>query len=233
MHEHVIEKSLETMAHGAILAFSIRLARRVLPMTSVLSKEDHEVVDNSIRHAEVMLAGVIPKPKGVDNIFRAYNLSKQANEAGRIALANAIDAAVSTGFLAEVAVASSRAQMAHHASITYLYANRAIIAARISDRLFDSAADRDLDLLREMHIKEREGLDPSETGPLGPFWPSGPPDWKALEYQLLNPDRYEYAPLSVHISPGNASPALIEEFYGALDNLYRTLGGSGLRKVGS
>src|SRR5271165_5598694 len=99
MDERMVSEALTRLGFGGILAFAIRCARRVFPLTGILSATDREKIDRAIHHAELMLGGTISQ--NVPCMFASHSLAQDAEKSGRIALANAIHAATSAGFLAE------------------------------------------------------------------------------------------------------------------------------------
>src|SRR5271166_3277362 len=124
MDEKTITDTLAKLTPGGILAFAIRCARRVFPLTQVLPDADRETVDKAIRYAEVMLTRAIPT--GVECLFECANLAKAADKAGKIALGNAINAATYTGMLAEAMVGLPPGVAAQMATGAYMHAYRAM-----------------------------------------------------------------------------------------------------------
>ncbi len=224
------KKMLETLAakgRGACLAFAIRCARRAFPLTEVLPVTDRENVSYAISSAEGMMKG--DPGRETARIFASDELAREAEGSGKIALANAIHAATSTGFLAEALVGLELGQAAHWAALAYVFASRAMVASDLSTAALDAAVQRDVDLLSDMELGLQQPVDPSDSGPLGPIWPAVPPEWGGALAHLLQAQEYAHAPLSVLIEPGTASTELVKEFLASLDSLYRSCGGSGLK----
>jgi hypothetical protein len=224
------KKMLETLAskgHGACLAFAIRCARRAFPLTEVLSATDRENVSYAISFAEEMMKGVIGREAA--RIFASDALAREAEGSGKIALANAIHAATSTGFLADALVGLEPGQAAHWAAMVYMFASRAMVASDLAPAAIDAAVQRDVDILSGIELGPKQPVDPSDGGPLGPIWPKVPPEWRGALAYLLHVQAYTHEPLHVIVEPGASSPELVKEFFASLDSLYRSCGGSGLK----
>lgn len=65
-----------------------------------------------------------------------------------------------------------------------------------------------------------------------PLWPDGAPEWAQDDQSpLVESPNSDPRVISVYVDPGGASPADVAALYAALDALYETYGGSGLRVI--
>ena len=158
-------------------------------------------------------------------------LLQDAEKNGRVALANAIQAAVTAGVLADALVGMNSKQAAEIAVLCYMQSERATIAAEFSGADLRSAVQTDLEMLLALGRASIPITDASQSGPLGSLWPSFPPKWGTGLPNLVQTKQHTYPSFTVTVNPGEASPELIDDLLVSLNSLYRSHGGSGLKVV--
>ena len=188
-----IRERLARLPHHAVVAFAARCARRVQPLTHVLSQQDQDAIDRALASAEAFAKGAAAA-RAADTRAAARAADARAADAARTATraadaawadaARAADAAWATAAWATaraadadaVAAAAAAADWAAYAAAAADWAANA--AARAAAR---AAAASDLERLSALNPGEPDPLgapiDPSEAGPLGPLWPQGVPEW--------------------------------------------------------
>jgi hypothetical protein len=184
----------------------------------------------------------------------AVDLAADARTAIAAAAAAFADPDSARAAAARAAFATSRAAAAARAAVLIDAADdffipdtsRAAVAAAAYDAAAASAAAFDaaaydatadfkalLELNLGLFMELGRPIDPSEKGPLGPFWPKGAitPKKEPRRGRPRESTADEVRPLTVYLDPGDAPPRLIAELYMALSAVYRAHGGSGLEIV--
>lgn len=206
------------MSRRALVAYAARRARRVQPL--YVGKQQHVVaVNQAIEVAEDFARG--RTASGVEKVTAAAKVAARA--ASDASAANAAYAAANAAYAAHVKVAAYASYAANAKSAAYAAANAAADATN---------AAYDYHRLLELRPEPAPALgDPIDLTLLGPLWPAGEPEWFAASpFSQQCGD----AQLTVTIEvPDDASDddvvAAIAELTARTDNLYRALGGSGLK----
>jgi len=183
---------LNELPHRAIVAFAVRCARRVQPLYEL--PEEHpfrleyiRMLDKALGLIEAMTSG----KSRIDDRLAAFEAVQAARyPAARYAADQAGDGhdAVKSACAAEdaIAVAANDAGEYAHEDASRAAAQ---IAANIADCGATAAALAD-DLQQLQELRQScscpDPFDPSESGPLGPLWPDGIPDWYREKRIKLN-----------------------------------------------
>jgi hypothetical protein len=180
MAKVVIENRLRRRALRAQVAFAARCARRVQPLTMRRFADHHkrEAVERAIALAEQFAGGIPVKPHAGRAADAAREVAEAAWAAQDTTASRAADAAT---YAAQAADADTDAgKVARAAFYGYSDAAAAAHAAGARDA-FLAASVRDLAKLARLKLgafpELGTSIDPSESGPLGPLWPEGQPQW--------------------------------------------------------
>jgi hypothetical protein len=261
----VTEEDLKRLPLRAIVAFAARCARRVLPLylphqkwpdaadfkraveLAVLAAERtaegnyDPTIDPSACSGEASVAA-----DGPDATAYLPKVTAFTRNAGRAA-SNAADVAavtIAAGITSSDAAAVRFAVRAVNAALAGARAGtEAVIAgamkAEQASSAFARATDSDFRKLVELDLGEYPAVgrtvDPSASGPLGPLWPDGEPEWLATAATKLTAPHGKppigLPPVTAYLDPGTAPQELITEFYLALSAVYQSRGGSPLMFV--
>jgi hypothetical protein len=269
----VSEDDLGQLPLRAIVAFATRCARRARLLYRLSAGEPGAAEYESAVDRAIELAESLATDRPGDGTAFASNVanfaSNVANRAGtdapdRAATAAAFaagDAAFAAAAAAGPSIVDARraARAGADAADKCAAAGRAAARAGVdaADRYAARAADDDYGKLLRLNLGKYPDLgqpvDPSESGPLGPLWPDGEPEWlrgeghvpqetevtlvsKAAASSSASVEVHRAAtssvlPLTVYLDPGDAPQELITEYFLALSALYQAHGGSGLQFV--
>jgi len=199
-----IRERLARLPRRAVVAFAARCARRVQPVTHVLPQLDRDVIDRAIAVAEAFANGdavVAGAARAAEDAL--YGAAKAGTEAGDWAAAWAARAAAWAAKAAAGDAGAAAGAAAGDAAWAAAWAARAAVkptdldawygstAERLEEAAFDASVSGEAaawaaaasDLERLIALKRGEPdtpgapIDPSESGPLGPLWPQGMPEW--------------------------------------------------------
>jgi len=260
----ITAEELKKLSRRGMAAFAARCARRVQPLFDI--QERVEAVRKAIEVAEDFAKGGAGNPNEAYAAAVATGGSKAHPESGDVA---SLGSSSSIGASGSSEAAEAAREAAGYAARTGSYydpgaptyaAAAAVAAAKAAAAVGDgdgstaTAVKIDYEkLLRLHHVAFPEiddPIDPSESGPLGPLWPDGKPEW--LSKTAVVHDVHassgiglaasaatasgvlevrHTAPIEVYLDPGDAPQELITEFFLALSALYQAHGGSGLKFV--
>jgi hypothetical protein len=233
-----IRERLAQLPRRAVVAFAARCARRVQPLTHALPQQGRDAIDRAIASAEAFAkddsraadaAEAAARAARADEAARAAHLAARAAHLAATAALATTDADV----LAAAAEAAARAATVEAAADAEADDNDWADAW--------AAASSDLDRLIASNLGKPDTLgatiDPSESGPLGPLWPQGEPEWYTKAATGTVTPREEPsgdAELVVEIDvPEGLSDdevlAVIKRLSLEADDLHRALGGHGLK----
>lgn len=262
-NEQEIRVGLSKLPRRAIAAFSARCARRVQPLYA-LPKDypeearHREAIDAAIRLAEERATGHSIPTDVVDATIEAANATIQATEAAvqvadvavqAASVENKVPAFVATRRIVTASDTAVRAAIASVAADPTVFADAAVATASIDDATA-AATLSDLRQLLDLNLgtprQDGKTIDPSPSGPLGPFWPKGEPDWFRTAVEAPAPaseparsdlgERLEAAQpqplISVLFDESGFTDEDVELVLGYLSEVYRESGGVGLKVVG-
>ena len=166
---------LARLPQRAIVAYAVRCARRLQPLFATTGIPDDnlhaQAVEEAIDIAERFCRGEAGRVADVCMAAKAA-----AKAASRVADAAGTPDAVNAARVAEFA-AYAVATPVYAAIVAYATAT---VAAKTASAV-DAAARADYDRLLSLNLGTYPELghpiDPTATGPLGPLWPEGPPEW--------------------------------------------------------
>jgi len=232
-----IRDRLAQLPRRAVVAFAARCARRVQPLTHALPQQGRDAIDRDAIDRAIAIAEAFAK--GTDVASAAADAAARAATA-----ANKDDAAGAATWAAAAAVAAAAVAVANAAWAADAAARAAARAATDTEAAWAAAwaaADDDLDRLIALNLGQPGTLgapiDPSKSGPLGPLWPQGVPEWyteAATKTVAPHEEPSGDAELVVEIDvPEGISDdevlAVIERLSLDADDLHRALGGHGLK----
>jgi len=172
-----IRDRLAQLPRRAVVAFAARCARRVQPLTHALPQQGRDAIDRDAIDRAIAIAEAFAK--GTDVASAAADAAARAATA-----ANKDDAAGAATWAAAAAVAAAAVAVANAAWAADAAARAAARAATDTEAAWAAAwaaADDDLDRLIALNLGQPGTLgapiDPSKSGPLGPLWPQGVPEW--------------------------------------------------------
>jgi hypothetical protein len=174
---------LAQLPHHAVVAFAARCARRVQPLTHALPQQGRDAIDRAIASAKAFAKGTAAAAAD-DAAARAdaaradaARADAEAAVAAKAAVAARAGADVAWADAADVARADAAGDAAAWAADAALVAG----AAAADEAAAWAAASSDLERLIALKRGEPDTLgapiDQSESGPLGPLWPQGMPEW--------------------------------------------------------
>lgn len=189
----VTKDELKQLPLRAIVAFAVRTARRVQPLFDLplkwTGRNNHLVaVDEALRLAEAWLigqeSGSLTNADAAREAVDATLVAKSADPNDASA-ALAVDAAlaIDAALAVRSADATDAALYADAASTSAATASLAALDAAAGDGVFadEFASQSDYRRLSELYGHDKKfaefSLDATESGPLGPLWPAGPPEW--------------------------------------------------------
>ena len=186
------EEDLKKLPLGAIVAYAARCARRVQPLyaraVGIAELPKHEAtVEGAISLAEEFCLSHVVGAAAYDAAYDARTAAHAADakEAAHAA-AGAARAAAYAFDLPKCAVYDRpvyASRVATEAADAALAAARAAAQASADAAAVLAAARADFDRLlarnQGAYPELGQPLDPTESGPLGPLWPAGPPQWFA------------------------------------------------------
>lgn len=253
----VTADDLKRLPLRAIVAFAARCARRVQPLDRgaattrlefAIDFAERFAKDEEIRWHDAVDAGREAAVSEAEHVAdAAANAADAASRVAKISdnIANA-DCAPNNLYIARDA--SARAVVTAAYSAAALAADAAASVSPLAADVSSSAANRDYKRLMELEPGNFPALgrpiDPTETGPLGPLWPNGEPEWYVhakysgitfttnydhLLNSVLLAESADNRRIAVYVDPGDAPQELITDFYLALSAYYAAHGGSGLR----
>jgi hypothetical protein len=263
----VTNEDLQKLPLRAIVAFAARCARRVQPIyQSRATPNDRTRLDFEVETIERYARDESDTNHValVNSLTTSYTSSHSPTDPRSVrflrAATNAAASAASAAYAHAAAVVPNSAAAAAYASDA---AAAARSAADVYGRDSSDAADTGaFDDFREL-IGSKLGrpgeagqpIDPSESGPLGPLWPKGEPEWFAQARAAANetaPEDTEAAEFKLEGDPvaellnSKPAPQIFAYFDGSgftqkeialclsyLSECYRDLGGSGLKLVGA
>ena len=181
------EEDLRQLPLRSIVAYAARCARRVQPLFQSEKLEHVETVNRAIQVADAFAAG-LGSPAGGD--YAAFHLALGAaleaaeGDDAALAAADALDAALKAAERNDAAHASGATHAARQAALNAVHAVHAARDALHAPRDVARAAARaDFQTLLALSRERRQQfpelgdpVDVSESGPLGPLWPDGPPE---------------------------------------------------------
>ncbi len=182
------EDDLKQLPLRAIVAYAARSARRVQPLYRLPGDEKDRLKHNAAIEIAVMFAErfCTTDPMNVFHCSDAFDAARAADDAGDAdADADVAHSAADSAYgAADATVAASSSNGGYHFD-GYSAADAASDAARFARSCGGNAVGlaviSDYEKLREMNSGKFPDMgiliDPTESGPLGPFWPDGPPDW--------------------------------------------------------
>jgi hypothetical protein len=195
----VTEEDLKRLPLRAIVAFAARCARRVRPLYRLPTDDpgaaEHEhAVERVLKMAESFAAGERSVVAESNDTRAAAARAAGAAGAKYLVLddpsvgATTLTAAALAAASAEAASASAEAAADRIPATALEAADRAAdaalsAAARATDELttIRTAVAADYERLIQLRLGNHPDLgdpvDPSESGPLGPLWPDGEPEW--------------------------------------------------------
>jgi hypothetical protein len=263
------EKDLRRLPLRAIVAYAARCAWRVkslyrLPDDYPDKPRHEEAVDKAISAAryyaaDQVFAGIIRSAFAAgddaaaaadsaagaaiagDDAAAAADSARAAAAAARAAAtaAAADRATVSSARMAADSAALSVAWIAHPPNMTPAETDRDARTCAAARADFHRLLDLDLGRFPE----PGNPVDPSESGPLGPLWPDGAPEWyvRATEPVVVKVDTdsaaaseslavevHRESPLSLYFDLSEFAAPEIAEMIGLLSDLYAEVGGDRL-----
>ena len=184
------EDELKKLPLLAIVAYAVRCARRAQPIFAAIPNlaTHGAAVEQAISFAERFCVGK-DLNAAVDAVERA---AERAADAAAVArqFAGGNAAALAAGAAQAAAQATAAVEdswadpntadrVVRAATYAAGRASRAVAADRCA--AVSAAARADYDRLRSLNLgtypELGQPIDPTETGPLGPLWPEGPPEW--------------------------------------------------------
>jgi hypothetical protein len=200
-------QELSRLPLRAIVAFAVRCASRVEPLTSELGEEAVQIVHGVIATAEGFAKGASLDKNMVDEAARA---AARAADVVRSGSSRASTAGRDSANAARAAWAASETVRAAHSAARAIGVgalDAALSAAALASQVAEAADDAataaaevaaanaaraDLSRLLELNLggpgEIGQPIDVTETGPLGSLWPKGAPVW------YLSPARQSSAP---------------------------------------
>jgi hypothetical protein len=184
MDKKKLESELSKLPARATAAFAARCARRVRPLFGS-HLPGGEAIEHAIVVAEQIASGVTVKD--ADAKAAAKAAAWAANDAANASAAadcpfTAVYAAKAAAYSAVEAADRSPAGAAVAADEAVTYISYAEESAGFEPRIdTDRAMVEDLRRLAALDLGEpqtlRREIDAAPTGPLGPLWPEGEPEW--------------------------------------------------------
>jgi hypothetical protein len=180
----------------AIVAFAVRCARRVEPLTARLGEPSKDIVNNAIATAQAFANGVSLDMNTFDEAARAATraadvvlygsalgstIGTHAANAARAAWAAAETARAAHACIRAIGV-GARAGADFEAKLAAQTAGAADDAATAAAGVdAANAARADLSRLLGLNLggpgESGQPINASESGPLGSLWPAGAPEW--------------------------------------------------------
>ena len=255
MNREEVEKKLRALPPRLIVAFAARCGRRVQPLATAywsMSNDNLDVkhrssVNDALTVAQSYAAGVVSVAATTRATTRASAAAAAAAEeaegdaaAAAAARAGKAAADADADADADAADAAARAARAARAAVDAVDADGAARAAHAFAHAFAhaslaAAANADIAVLVSLAEGGAETVDPTPSGPLGPYWPAGEePDWwvePGQEVTTGKEEPLEEPSIDVYLDPGGASSDTIAEVLKSLSNLHIAAGGAGLEFV--
>lgn len=173
MDQSELETKLGRLTRRGISAFAARCARRLQPLATSVSKADWAAINRAIEMAEAFaradLRWQAVAAAAASSAWQAMTkLEQQIHQANPSALSS--KAVITSASAAAWSAASDTKAGAIAAAVTAW----STLVATMPDQI--PLAQSDIHRLLSMRLKtffDRNGkpIDPSEFGPLGPFWP--------------------------------------------------------------
>jgi hypothetical protein len=158
------KKELEKLPTRAVVAYAVRNARRVQPLFQKASEIENHKKQTRLIHKAITLSQ------------RWVNGENISSEDLAIAKGIVYHTTDSTAYFATASASAS----SHTAAYAYAYeaANSACNVIKPDGSINVTAANTDFQKLVSLNLSNDDGIDASENGPLGPYWPDGKePDW--------------------------------------------------------
>ncbi len=188
MTRNEIEAQLNGLPMHAIVAFAARCARRAQPLTRTLSEIGQQTIERAIAVAEVVARGELKDSEEATAASTAASAIAKAS-AAKVAANAAGASAANAANAASAGAATTAATYASYAYDAAAYAFERTIAGSVATYDHDFAAQHDLKKLESLGLGKLGTLgkpvDPSESGPLGPLWPRGAPEWFAKATKVI------------------------------------------------
>ncbi len=158
------KKELEKLSTRAVVAYAVRNARRVQPLFQKNAEIENLQKQTRLIHKAITLSQ------------RWVNGENVSSEDLTIAKGIVYHTTDSTAYFATASASAS----SHTAAYAYAYeaANAASNVIKPDGSINVTAAIADFQKLVALNLSNEDGIDSSENGPLGPYWPKElEPDW--------------------------------------------------------
>lgn len=220
MADSPTEEKLAQLPNRAIAAYAVRSAMRVRPL---YNGPGFAAVNGAIRISQAYAGGAEISSTEAEAAANAAEAAANA-EANAAAFAAAF-AAKAAGVFAAEADDDDAVKAADNAGEAAMKA--AEIAAKMAGVFAaDDSANADFDELKALADEGVETFDTSESGPLGPLWPDGEPEWyrEAVDQQG-GESLEESEPFEFLMDTGDATKEEITALFSTMSDLFRALGG--------